>query len=196
MDPKQFWLETNVRLKPQEIKVEMLETLVNERGEVKKTYLPKILLWASLKHCYHLFKKNCLWFLPQKCHISQVIAHPSQSLECKRGRQKVRKIFSDDFFENRLLDFLLSTFCIPLLWRSSSSSSQHPPPTSPSPRSPLRNVVDTGTGAPPRGQEETSLFGVLSESPLLGRTELLNMCGSLDFLLYSHFEAGILLFPP
>ena len=35
---------------------------------------------------------------------------------------QVRKIFSDDFFENRLLDFLLSTFCIPLLWRSS------PPP--------------------------------------------------------------------
>lgn len=77
MDPKQFWLETNVRLKPQEIKVEMLDTLVNERGEV--------------------------------------IAHPSQGLECKGGRQKVRKIFSEDFFENRLLDFLLSTFCIPLL---------------------------------------------------------------------------------
>merc|ERR550519_1384374 len=77
MDPGQFWLETNVRLKTQEIKVEMRETLVNERGEV--------------------------------------IAHPSPSLDCKGGKQKMRRIFSGEFFENQLLDFLLSTFCIPLL---------------------------------------------------------------------------------
>lgn len=70
------------------MQVEMLETLVNERGEVKKNTKNIAVIIANIVTIFS--KRNCVWFLPQKCHTSQVIAHPSQSLECKGGRQKVK----------------------------------------------------------------------------------------------------------